>query len=186
MVCRLDVEAKRRIMTEARELDDAQKGAVTALPGKSEDPAASATRKADREEKLRQRSMLPMPATVSAASVYEEAGGAAPSAAPALQPPHDSADLAAAAAGISRDYYTSGMQDLSQRTNRFTTTDKMEMHRKMAIVPANWFGTGIHSSQGGADPAASEQLTVGAAPSSDASSVFTPGLRIVDDDPTTS
>jgi hypothetical protein len=81
------------------------------------------------------------------------------------------------------------MQDLSQRTNRFTTTDKMEMHRKMAIAPADWFGKGIHSSQAAgaaaadADPAACEALTVGVAPKSARSNVFTPGLRIVDDGP---
>lgn len=191
MVCRLDVEAKRRVMTEARERDDAQKGAVTAplLPGRSEDAAASAARKADREEKLRQRAMLPMPATVSAASVYEEAGDVAPAAAALPQQEPDCADLAAAAAGTSQNYYTSGMQDLSERTNRFTTTDKMEVHRKMAIAPADWFGKGIHSSQAAAveaDSTACGALTVGVAPNSAASRVFTPGLRIVDDEPANS
>ena len=52
--------------------------------------------------------MLPMPAAVSAASVYEEAGGVAPSSKGVYKVVPTSAELAAAAAGTSKNYYTTG------------------------------------------------------------------------------
>ena len=69
------------------------------------------------------------------------------------------------------------MQDLSGRTNRFTSTEKMEIHRKMAIAPSDWFGCSIHDSDSVVASEASE--SVGQRPSD----IFTPGLRIVGDKP---
>mmetsp|Transcript_4075 Transcript_4075/g.13175 ORF Transcript_4075/g.13175 Transcript_4075/m.13175 type:complete len:267 (+) Transcript_4075:981-1781(+) len=115
----------------------------------------AARRRAAREEKLRERAMLPTPATVAAASVYADPDGdggeepPAPVVAQRIEP--SAAEMAAAAAGQQVGFYTSGMQDASDRNNRFTSDDKVEAHRQMAIAPSDWFGSGIH---GGDEPAA--------------------------------
>lgn len=87
MVCQLDVEAKRRKVAEFEEARSAvmlgQRRAQL-LPPSEEDEQQSAARKAERDEKLRAREMLPMPSTVAAGSVYldpdglEKEGGGVP------------------------------------------------------------------------------------------------------------
>jgi len=158
MVCRLDVEAKRRKNAEAQARAEAQRTqtsyAGNALSGETEEEAAR--RRAAREEKLRERAMLPTPATVAAASVYADPDGEegeeppAPVVAPRIEP--SAAEMAAAAAGQQVGFYTSGMQDAADRNNRFTSDDKVEAHRQMAITPSDWFGSGIHGGDGPAAP----------------------------------
>ena len=76
MVCQLDVEAKRRKIAEAEEskraatMAEMRSAAATKSTAESEE--AEAARLAEREEKLRQRALLPMPSCVTATSVYGE------------------------------------------------------------------------------------------------------------------
>mmetsp|Transcript_53999 Transcript_53999/g.139479 ORF Transcript_53999/g.139479 Transcript_53999/m.139479 type:complete len:255 (+) Transcript_53999:325-1089(+) len=76
MVCQLDIEAKkRRLATAEQERQDAWR-AATATGGvfreTPEDAEAAAAHRAAREEALRKRHMLPMPAEVAAGSVYAD------------------------------------------------------------------------------------------------------------------
>lgn len=162
MVCQLDVEAKRRQIAEFEEARRAEQMAAMGRAGTAavEDEAAAAQRRAEREEKLRQRAMLPMPECVTATSVYlevegAEAGGEAPAAGgssgaggvpvvAASAPATSEAELAAAAAvgsGTVGFSYTSGTQDPTRAhptNNRFTTESMVASHR--ALLPGDdWF-----------------------------------------------
>mmetsp|Transcript_45312 Transcript_45312/g.98588 ORF Transcript_45312/g.98588 Transcript_45312/m.98588 type:complete len:334 (+) Transcript_45312:102-1103(+) len=150
MVCRLDVEAKKRKMDalEAKREAERNFSAKKVVVEAPDDEAAR--RKAEREEKLRQRAMMPMPKTVAAASVYvdpneQSEGEEPPPRVEVVQPvAADPAVLAEAAAGVDSSY-GKGMQDATERTNRFTSTDKAAIHRSLAVAPADWFGVGIHA-----------------------------------------
>ena len=52
-------------------------------------------------------------------------------------------ELAAAASGVDAPMHK-GMQDGSDRTNRFTTSEMAQTHRELAVAPDDWFGKGIH------------------------------------------
>jgi len=160
MVCQLDVEAKRRKIAAAEEAKLAVAMPGVAKTTDAESEAAAAARLAAREEKLRERALLPMPTTVAATSVYgeaepsgdsTEAGGsqAADEGASAAKPQAtqptvtqptavDLAAEAAAASGASMAY-TSGMQDTEQRVNRHTTPGIAAAHRALAVPRADWF-----------------------------------------------
>lgn len=155
MVCQLDVEAKRRKLAAFEEAREAERKVGTGMAGaadEAETAEAAAARLAAREEKLRQRAMLPMPSTVAATSVYREAegedaetgGDGGNSSAPPLPtlptklPPIDAAAEAAAASGASMAY-TSGMQDGEQRVNRHTSEGLAAAHRELAVPRADWF-----------------------------------------------
>lgn len=148
MVCRIDVEANKRkhVEIEAARTAERDPGAAASMPAPVEDEEAKKKRVA-REETLRERAMLPMPACVAAASVYEDEDS---------EPPPsrgvdvnagvqiDTATLAASASGVNSTY-GKGMQDATERVNKFTTADKAAAHRSLAVAPADWFGTGIHA-----------------------------------------
>lgn len=161
MVCQLDVEAKRRKMAAFEEAREAERRVGTGMAvavDEVESAEAAAARLAAREEKLRQRAMLPMPSTVAAASVYGEAeeedpgtGGEGSSSSaplptlpvklptlPAKAPPIEAHTEAAAAGGASMSY-TSGMQDGEQRVNRHTSAGLAAAHRELAVPRADWF-----------------------------------------------
>ena len=171
MVCQLDVEAKRRKMQSQEEERLAaagfgEKAGRDVTANSLEDEAAAAARKAERDQKLLERAMLPMPSCVAATSVYAEgnadegSGGSSdavgmpssrPSASGATIPAGASplplgdaaasdAALAAAGAGTLRHSYTGGMQDGTGevRTNRHTTGVMAASHRKMAEMSQSW------------------------------------------------
>mmetsp|Transcript_19232 Transcript_19232/g.44205 ORF Transcript_19232/g.44205 Transcript_19232/m.44205 type:complete len:341 (-) Transcript_19232:346-1368(-) len=150
-VCRIDVEANKRKFAaiEAARTAERNPGAVAATPVPAMDEEEK-NRRAAREEKLRQRAMMPMPSTVAASSVYvdETDGGTASESAPGTESSNahetDTAILAAAAAGV-ESTYGKGQQDAADRQNRFTTADKAAAHRSLAVAPADWFGNGIHA-----------------------------------------
>lgn len=163
MVCQLDVEANKRRLAEAEEAKAAQQraamGKASASASDAESDAAKAVRLAAREEKLRQRDMLPMPSCVTATSVYTEgnpegevAAGSSEGGAPSASTLHASAtdpsvaapvldDAAAAAVGSGAQgfSYTGGTQDGASRPNRFTSAEMAAQHRKMAEPAMDWF-----------------------------------------------
>jgi len=153
MVCKLDVEAKRRKIAEKEAERDAEhmlgqakvQAAVEAPPDESE-----IERRAAREQKLRERAMLPMPAAVSAASVYDsdltpdaaaKPAPAEPPSVPAADPAISALEMAATASGVT------GAFTGEQKVNRFTSADKAAVHRSLAVAPDDWFGSGIHSTE---------------------------------------
>ena len=164
MVCQLDIEAKRRKVADAEEAKRAMASAAMGKASRGEEDAesaaAEAARRAAREEKLRQREMLPMPACVTATSVYAEGqpegdaaaaeGEAAGSSAapgpsstmvPPVAPPVVSDSmLAAAGSGATGFSYTSGIQDGTgvARVNRFTSDEMAASHRKL-LPNDEWF-----------------------------------------------
>ena len=161
MVCQLDVEAKRRKMQEREDERLAAAGfggAKAEAAVTEEDAQLAAERKAEREKKLLERSMMPMPSCVTATSVYseglEESGEAAEggavastSAAGTLAQPTIAAAvdgvlaaatatdgyMAAAGAGTVGHSYTGGTQDGTggERTNRHTTSSMAASHRRL-------------------------------------------------------
>jgi hypothetical protein len=162
MVCQIDMEAKRRKLQASEE---ARRSVMTTSSSITESEEETAARLAAREEKLRQRAMLPMPTTVAATSVYgevedAEAGGAEASSVDAtctdtngtkagssstsapsqMSAVETDADMARAGSGANMSY-TNGMQDGSQRVNRHTTPGLAAVHRSLA-VPAS--GTHLH------------------------------------------
>ena len=148
MVCQLDVEAKMRRIQEAEELKKAEQLAAMgkasgAGSSTGESDEARAARLAEREEKLRQRALLPMPACVTATSVYEEAEAALPvsttAVAPTVAPELDPSVAAAVGSGAQAFSYTSGMNDGVARPNRFTSAEVAASHRKMAVPADDWF-----------------------------------------------
>jgi hypothetical protein len=160
MVCQLDVEAKRRKLVDAEEAKRAATmiAMSTGAEQQAESESVLAARRAEREEKLRQRAMLPMPSCVTATSVYTEnapegedeapAEGAPAPARPAPAAPAaaelSTSELAAAASGASGFSYTSGIQDGtgSARPNRFTTEEMAASHRRM-LPGSDWFNVGL-------------------------------------------
>lgn len=121
--------------------------------------AAEAERIADeqrrevREEKLRQRAMLPMPAAVAA--VVRDPDAMTEPAQPTGEVPLlmavpgagvDLLTLAADASGV-KGSYTAGMQDAVERVNRFTSAEMAGNHRKLAVPTNDWFmpGGAVHA-----------------------------------------
>jgi hypothetical protein len=172
MVCQIDMEAKRRRLESNDAIVTANGPGGGAGSSTAEDEAAAAARKAEREQKLLERAMLPMPSCVTATSVYTEgseqdtggvatAGGAASSghaattgtstcATTASATPATDAEVAAAAAGTLGYSYTHGLQETgAQRTNRHTTPALAEAHRRMAAMDQSW---AFLSNPGGAPP----------------------------------
>jgi hypothetical protein len=146
MVCRLDMEAKRRKLDAVEEARRAI-GGREAVSTETEEEAAA--RIAAREEKLRQRAMMPMPSTVIATTVYDDgdpsstaddgtklaegSSAAVPLVAQTEEP--SAADLARAASGAQMSY-TGGMQDGTHHVNRHTTPGLAAAHRAMAVPAA--------------------------------------------------
>ena len=166
MVCQLDLEAKKRKIAEAEEakhaVQMASMGKAAAKAAEAADEEAAAARRAEREEKIRQRDMLPMPKCVTATSVYLEgapddesaaqtstSGGegsssssAAASTSAAPPPAEDVASasiMAAVGSGTAGFSYTSGTQDGAARTNRFTSDAMAASHRALAQPSDDWF-----------------------------------------------
>jgi hypothetical protein len=164
MVCQLDVEAKRRKLAEheaKRRAEQTQHAAAADVRVEQENAEAAAARRAEREEKLRQRAMLPMPACVTATSVYDEgregdeeapppssneAAVVAPSSATAstaVTAPTAAVPTmdAVAGSGVGASFsYTSGNQDgEAGRVNRHTTNEMAAAHRALAQPSADWF-----------------------------------------------
>ena len=128
MVCQLDVEAKRR-KTEALEAArDAERTGHMGESGANDE--AEAARRAVREEKLRERAMMPMPVTVSANGLAILENPEAPQTLTLVpECPADGALLAIEGSGTS-------VSKLAAPENRGPVA---AMHRAMAVAPVDWF-----------------------------------------------
>ena len=107
MVCQLDVEAKRRKMAELEAARDAAGVAATHIDTASAEDIEK--RRIDREAKLRERAMKPMPAAMSASSVYDDDEPGQSSLRVEKQKEADTNELAAAASGVDAPMHK-GMQ----------------------------------------------------------------------------
>ena len=151
MVCRLDMEAKKRkidAIEASKEADRTGQRGV-APPATAEDLAAEAKRREEREEKLRQRAMKNHSAAVAAASVYDDGEAPKPDgpAAGTGQVAPTTEELAGAASGVNATL-ARGMQDATTRTNKFTSVEMQNLHHKLAVPKDDWFGAGgIHAAE---------------------------------------
>jgi len=143
MVCQLDVEANKRRIAELEAARDRERMSEHKVGKETEEERRR--KLAEREAKLLEREMMPMPATVCARVVDEDAtdeeaeGAATTSTLHVEKPvPLDPAALAIAASGVASSY-TGGMQDGAKRVNRFTTDAAAAAHRKLAVPGADWF-----------------------------------------------
>ena len=107
MVCQLDVEAKRRKMAELEAARDAAGVAATHIDTASAEEIEK--RRKDREAKLRERAMKPMPVAMSASSVYDDDEQGQSSLRVEKQKEADTNELAAAASGVDAPMHK-GMQ----------------------------------------------------------------------------
>lgn len=137
MVCQLDVEAKRR-KTEALEAarDAERTGRTGGASGANDE--AEAARRAARQEKLRERAMIPMPVTVAANGLTMlENPEASQGLTLVAERPADGALLAIEGSG------TSTRSPLAEQCGPGETagerTDLVAMHHAMAVAPSDWF-----------------------------------------------